>query len=61
VTHTYISTACHHELHRRCRDLCKFCEEPCSCSCHGTSGNVTVHVQGDAKTIAKAIRRGVKP
>ena len=32
--HWYLSTACHHLLHDKCRLTCKFCPEPCSCTCH---------------------------
>lgn len=32
--HAYTSTACQHELHTRCRDVCKFCDARCACSCH---------------------------
>lgn len=29
--HAYVSTACLHGLHDRCRLVCKFCSAPCSC------------------------------
>lgn len=32
--HGYLSTACAHGLHDRCRLRCKFCAEPCLCLCH---------------------------
>lgn len=32
--HHYISTACRHNLHDRCRKRCKFCGEPCLCKHH---------------------------
>lgn len=32
--HIYASTACQHEIHDRCRKVCKFCQEPCRCECH---------------------------
>lgn len=32
-THDYISTACHHELHDKCRRSCKFCAAMCGCAC----------------------------
>ena len=32
--HDYVSTACHHGLHDRCRGQCKFCGVKCGCSCH---------------------------
>ena len=32
--HDYLSTACFHEMHARCRKQCKFCEAWCLCSCH---------------------------
>lgn len=32
--HDYVSTACHHALHDRCRLVCKFCDVPCGCRCH---------------------------
>ena len=33
-THVYTSTSCLHDLHGRCRRVCKFCNEPCMCICH---------------------------
>lgn len=33
--HEYVSTACQHQLHERCRDVCKFCGANCRCVCHG--------------------------
>ncbi len=30
----YTSTACHHGLHERCREVCKHCDERCRCVCH---------------------------
>jgi hypothetical protein len=32
--HAYLSTACQHELHDRCRKECKFCSIACRCECH---------------------------
>ena len=32
--HEYVSTACQHDLHDRCRLTCKFCSAPCRCACH---------------------------
>lgn len=32
-THFYVSTACQHGLHARCRLTCKFCTVPCACPC----------------------------
>jgi hypothetical protein len=32
--HAYISTACLHEEHEKCRLTCKFCEAPCGCLHH---------------------------
>lgn len=37
-THAYLSTACLHGLHGRCRRTCKFCEQPCLCLCHRRRG-----------------------
>lgn len=36
VVHQYVSTACQHQLHARCRRTCKFCETYCLCACHRT-------------------------
>lgn len=36
--HVYVSTACQHDLHNRCRLICKFCATPCLCKCHGPDG-----------------------
>src|SRR5438105_1997448 len=33
-THDYLSTACYHGLHERCRKTCKFCDTSCRCLCH---------------------------
>lgn len=33
-THEYLSTACYHGFHDRCRLTCKFCSTPCRCVCH---------------------------
>ncbi len=38
LVHRYLSTACHHEHHERCRLTCKFCEERCICDCHRPLG-----------------------
>jgi hypothetical protein len=32
--HLYVSTACQHGQHDRCRQQCKFCAAPCLCPCH---------------------------
>lgn len=32
--HDYLSTACFHGLHKRCRRHCKFCGVDCRCTCH---------------------------
>jgi hypothetical protein len=32
--HDYLSTACYHKMHWRCRQFCKFCGVPCKCECH---------------------------
>lgn len=37
--HFYLSTACFHDLHDRCRVTCKFCAAPCSCDCHSPKEN----------------------
>jgi hypothetical protein len=37
--HVYLSTACHHEEHDRCRKQCKFCQSKCNCRCHLTIDN----------------------
>jgi hypothetical protein len=36
TVHDYLSTACFHGLHDRCRLTCKFCAVPCRCPCHGS-------------------------
>ena len=33
--HEYLSTACWHGVHTRCRSECKFGGETCVCECHG--------------------------
>jgi hypothetical protein len=38
--HQYVSTACQHELHDRCRKTCKFCAVACGCSCHAGEDSV---------------------
>lgn len=42
MTHDYLSTACHHELHEECRRTCKFCPAECQCSCHKKARSVQV-------------------
>lgn len=32
MTHHYVSTACAHGQHRKCRALCKYCDTPCACT-----------------------------
>ena len=34
VRHDYLSTACYHAHHERCRRKCKFCAAKCRCACH---------------------------
>lgn len=34
IAHPYISTACQHQQHDRCREVCKFCPARCLCPCH---------------------------
>ena len=34
MRHTYISSACQHARHKRCRVKCKFCTATCLCKCH---------------------------
>lgn len=46
--HQYISTACHHELHDRCRKSCKFCAVACQCPCHGDRAPVVNPAQPDS-------------
>lgn len=38
MTHDYLSTACGHGLHDRCRLVCKYCPAKCRCECHETKG-----------------------
>lgn len=38
IKHRYLSTACFHELHHRCRIRCKFCDVQCECECHEEEG-----------------------
>lgn len=30
--HIYVSTACLHGLHDKCRLICKYCNSPCECA-----------------------------
>lgn len=47
----YVSTACQHTLHSRCRAHCKWCNANCRCDCHGDNAGgplqdeVDVHVK----------------
>lgn len=34
LTHNYVSTACTHQLHLKCRRECKWCASKCNCACH---------------------------
>lgn len=39
--HVYLSTACLHGLHDKCRETCKYCQAKCICSvagCHEWNG-----------------------
>lgn len=40
--HIYISTACQHDLHTRCRRVCKYCNEACLCLCHTRPKEIAV-------------------
>lgn len=51
--HVYISTACYHGLHDRCRQSCKFCSTPCRCSCGHKAGNVEAQLKGREWAITK--------
>lgn len=44
--HAYVSTACLHEFHPRCRMTCKFCTVPCRCHCHSS-----IHQQREVLTV----------
>ncbi len=33
-SHDYVSTACLHRLHDKCRLTCKYCKSACLCACH---------------------------
>ena len=48
--HDYLSTACHHDLHDRCRKECKFCATPCKCPCHG------IHLHFTREELQMALR-----
>ena len=39
--HDYVSTACQHDLHDRCRKVCKFCPAKCRCHCHAAERRVS--------------------
>jgi hypothetical protein len=36
--HAYLSTACLHREHGKCRRVCKYCPSECQCSCHREAG-----------------------
>lgn len=38
--HDYLSTACFHGLHDRCRKSCKFCGTNCKCYCHDAASRL---------------------
>jgi hypothetical protein len=48
MSHDYLSTACSHGLHDRCRRTCKFCRAPCRCGCHADSRELLVRNFADA-------------
>ena len=64
--HNYISTACHHELHERCRKQCKFCESECRCKCHDTTRRLLrgllarIHGDGGHYTAEHGINKSVE-
>jgi hypothetical protein len=53
-THEYLSTACYHGLHDRCRQTCKFCEAKCMCQCHPENAEKSSFI--DWETIKRARR-----
>lgn len=56
--HVYLSTACYHSLHDKCRLTCKYCpgQTPsyCVCTCH-TSNTVQSRGQEDGTGLHEAI------
>lgn len=52
ASHNYLSTACLHGLHDRCRENCKFCAAPCRCECHSVQP-----APEDSKARAEEIER----
>jgi hypothetical protein len=50
MAHNYISTACYHDLHAKCRLDCKWCEEKCDCYCHYGVAVEKIALKGDHTT-----------
>ena len=57
MKHIYMSTACQHGLHDRCRKQCKFCEAKCSCSCH-KGGDANCQNQSVEPATSPDVKRG---
>lgn len=54
MEHSYVSTACEHGLHGRCRRTCKFCDSSCICLCHrGVEAEVSA--VDDARAVARIL------
>ncbi len=58
VDHSYVSTACYHGRHERCRLTCKFCPAPCRCQAC-THDEALAAEATDAGLIAAARRAGL--
>lgn len=56
----YVSTACQHALHRRCRKKCKWCKMPCACYCHNPAPDFADNERAlwpEPSCIVRVIRR----
>lgn len=60
--HVYLSTACQHEmidgnpgLHASCRQTCKYCDQPCSCTRHPEGATAVAPWVDQARMIAREL------
>jgi hypothetical protein len=60
MAHAYLSTACYHSKHGvLCRQTCKYCDAPCSCTCH--RGILPVPWVDQARAVAAELFSAIYP
>lgn len=61
MKHAYVSTACVHEQHVRCRRVCKFCPAECACECHRVMPSESPTVPGTPHSIGRRLLIADRP